>query len=100
MLSKRYLLTNPSIVLRQEFDDQAVLFDPDSGNAFGLTRMGIFIWKRLDGRHSLEEILEGIRYSFNAVPDEAENQLLEFVRALVEKGLVLIDSREAPGAQK
>ena len=42
-------VANPLVVLREEFDDWAVLFDPDTGNAFGLSPVGVFVWKLLDG---------------------------------------------------
>jgi hypothetical protein len=45
-------VANPLIVLREEFDDWAILFDPDTGNAFGLNPTGVFIWKLLDGKPS------------------------------------------------
>lgn len=41
-------VANPLIVLHEEFDDWAILFDPDRGNAFGLNPTGIFVWKLLD----------------------------------------------------
>jgi len=49
-------VANPLVVLREEFDDWAVLFDPDSGNAFGLNPLGVFIWKLLDGHRTIEDI--------------------------------------------
>lgn len=34
---------NPLIVLREEFDDWAILFDPGTGDAFGLNPVAVFI---------------------------------------------------------
>ena len=51
-------IANPLIVLREEFDDWAILFDPDSGDAFGLNPIGVHIWKRLDGNHAVKDILK------------------------------------------
>ena len=48
---------NPLIVLREEFEDSAILYNPDSGSTFGLNPLGVFIWKRLDGHHSEEDDL-------------------------------------------
>lgn len=53
--------TNPLVVPREEFDDWAVLFDPDTGNAYGLDPVGVFIWKRLDGSHTIKNILKELR---------------------------------------
>lgn len=80
-------VANPLIVLREEFDDWALLFEPDSGNAFGINPTGLFIWRRLDGRRSLEDIVEELRESSDGVPADAAGHVTEFVRALAEQGL-------------
>ena len=56
--NKKKPVANSLVVLREEFDDWAVLFDPDTGNACGLNPVGVFIWKRLDGRHTVPDILK------------------------------------------
>jgi SynChlorMet cassette protein ScmD len=63
-------IANPEVVLREEFDDWAVLFDPDSGEAFGLNPVGVFIWKRLDGKRTPAEIIGELRQQCDNVPDE------------------------------
>jgi len=80
-------IANPLVVLREEFDDWAILFDPDTGNAFGLNPIGVFIWKHLDGRHTVEDILRKLREKAEDMPDEAEDHLTEFILDLVEHGL-------------
>jgi SynChlorMet cassette protein ScmD len=81
-------IANPLIVLREEFDDWAVLFDPDSGDAFGLNPIGVHIWKRLDGNHSVKDILQDLQESYEDVPYEAGGDLQEFIEDLVQRGLV------------
>jgi SynChlorMet cassette protein ScmD len=68
-------IANPLIVLREEFDDWAVLFDPDSGDAFGLNN------------HSVKDILKDMQEGYENVPDEAEGDLQEFIEDLVQRGL-------------
>ena len=80
-------IANPLIVLREEFDDWAILFDPDTGNAFGLNPTGVFIWKHLDGKHGLKDIVEKLRENAEDVPEEAKDHLKEFVDDLVKQGL-------------
>lgn len=79
-------VSNPLIVLREEFDDWAVLFDPDSGDGFGLNPVSVFIWKRLDGKHTIENILTELRDNCEGVPDEARDHLEKFVQELVDHG--------------
>ena len=81
-------IANPLIVLREEFDDWAILFDPDTGDAFGLNPIGVHIWKRLDGKHSVNDILKDLQEGLEDVPEEAEGDLQEFVDDLVQRGLV------------
>lgn len=80
-------VTNPLVVLREEFDDWAVLFDPDSGNAFGLNPAGVFIWKQLNGRRTTQDILKSLHENCEEVPNEAQDHLKEFIKDLVEQGL-------------
>ena len=64
-------IANPLVVLREEFDDWAILFDPDTGNAFGLNPTGVYLWKLLDGEHSIDEMLQSLRQEAEEVPEEA-----------------------------
>ncbi len=89
-------LANPFVVLREEFDDWAVLFDPDSGRGFGLNPSGVSVWKLLDGKHSTEELLKKLHTDAADVPREAAEHLGVFLRALAVNGLAAYD---APCAQ-
>lgn len=87
-------VSNPLVVLREEFDDWAVLFDPDSGNAFGLNPVGVFIWKHLDGSHAINDILEELLQNCEEMPGEAEAHLKDFIQSLVEQGLTGYESQK------
>lgn len=80
-------VANPLVVLREEFDDWAILFDPDTGHAFGLNPISVFVWQRLDGKHTIPEIISEMKNTFRDVPLEAENHLREFIDNLLENGL-------------
>ena len=88
-------MANPLIVLREEFDDWAVLFDPDSGDAFGLNPIGVHIWKRLDGNHAVKDILRDLREHYEDVPGEAVGDLQEFIEDLVQRGLAGYEVQKA-----
>lgn len=79
---------NPQVILREEFEDFAVLFDPDTGEGYGLNRVGVFIWKLLDGRNDLRTIKRKISESFQHVGEETDEEVEQFFRDLTEKGLV------------
>ena len=79
-------VANPMVVLREEFDDWAILFDPDTAQAYGLNPMGVFVWKRLDGNHTISEILNELSQACEDAPAEANDHMNNFVKKLVEKG--------------
>ena len=83
---KELLTANPLLVLREEFDDWAVLFDPDTGDAFGLNPVSVFVWKRLDGKHATQDILKELRKESEDVPENAGQDIEDFMEELVEKG--------------
>jgi len=81
-------IANPVVVLKEEFDDWAVLFNPDTAEAVGINPVGVEIWKLLDGKHSLDEIVDEIKKSFSDVSESAIGEAKEFIGDLVEKGFV------------
>jgi SynChlorMet cassette protein ScmD len=81
-------IANPSVVLREEFDDWAVLFNPDTANASGINPVGVAVWKRMDGKRSLEDIVSEIRNSFEDTPEAALKEIVVFVNTLAENGFV------------
>ena len=81
-------IANPVVVLREEFDDWAVLFNPDTADAVGTNPVGVAVWKRMDGKRSLEDIVSEIKNSFEDTPDAALKEIAAFVNTLAENGFV------------
>ena len=81
-------IINPVVVLREEFDDWAVLFNPDTANAVGINPVGVAVWKLMDGKRSLKELVDEIKDRFADVPDAAIDDLTAFVNKLAESGFV------------
>jgi SynChlorMet cassette protein ScmD len=81
-------IANPMLVLREEFDDWAVLFDPDTGDGFGLNPVSVFIWKRLDGKHTIQDIMKEIQENCEDVPENAEQEVNDFLDELIKRGYV------------
>lgn len=81
-------IANPTVVLREEFDDWAILFNPDTAEAVGTNPVGVAVWKLMDGRRTLEQILVEIHDQFADVPNAAEKDVTAFVKDLAERGFV------------
>ena len=81
-------IANPIVVLREEFDDWAVLFNPETAYALGTNPVGVAVWKLMDGRMSIEEIVAKIKNSFEDSPDATVKEITTFVDKLTENGFV------------
>ncbi|MFH0825342.1 MAG: SynChlorMet cassette protein ScmD [Pseudomonadota bacterium] len=81
-------LALPHVVFREEFDDWALLFDPDQGAVLGLDPVGASIWKLLDGTRTPADVLAALMDEYDEVPDEAADHLDEFIGELFHRGFV------------
>ena len=81
-------VANPIVVLREEFDDWAVLFNPDTADAMGTNPVGVAVWKLLDGKRSIEEIGSMIHQRFEDTPDAAVEEIVGFINRLAINGFV------------
>ncbi len=84
-------VANPLVVLRKEFDDWAVLFDPDTGHAYGLNPVSVLIWQFLDGRHTVEDIVREVQAACEDVPEAAAEHVQAFIADLLKNGLAGYD---------
>jgi SynChlorMet cassette protein ScmD len=90
-------IANPVIVLREEFDDWAVVFNPDTAEAAGINPVGVAAWKMMDGSRTVEEIVAAIRKQFDDVPETALEEIASFVENLAEKGFVGYEGERSGG---
>ena len=81
-------IANPIVVLRKEFDDWAVLFNPDTAEAVGVNPVGVAIWEMLDGKNSLEDIAGLVNKDFADVPGSAAQEIQTFIDDLTDRGFV------------
>jgi len=82
--------TNPLVVLREESDDWALLFHPDSGDTYGLNPTSVAIWKSIDGSRSIGKICQAIQERFVNIPDNVDDLVVEFMASLEARGLITI----------
>jgi SynChlorMet cassette protein ScmD len=89
-------MTNPVVVLREELDDFAMLFNPDSGEAVGLNPTGVAVWKRLDGQHTPQQIAAEIDQLFEGAPQSVQAEVDSFIQELLANGFA--GKTAGPGA--
>ena len=86
--SNRVLRKNEQVVLREEFDDWALLFDPDTGKVCGVNPVGVQVWKLIDGERTGADICRLIRDQYPDAPDSVEEDVAAFVNEISEKGYI------------
>jgi hypothetical protein len=64
----------------------------DMENIFTLTAVAEYIWDRLDGRKSLNEILNNVVDRFDVEHEQAESDIREFIMELMGAGLITEES--------
>ena len=79
---------NGDIVLRVEFDDWAILFNPDTADAFGINPTGVSTWNLIDGKRNIRQIIDAIHDEFDAVNDSVDSEITHFIEQLLQHGFI------------
>jgi hypothetical protein len=76
----------PLISLREEFDDWALLFNPDTGKAVGLNPTGVTIWKCLAEGRDLSGIIQVMDEEYEPLPDDPAEDIRSFCEQIIRLG--------------
>jgi SynChlorMet cassette protein ScmD len=88
MVSPDRPIANPIIVLREEFDNWAILFNPDTAGMLVINPAGVAVWKAMDGKNNTQDILAKLKEHFSDVPDKALDDVNAFIKDLEANGFV------------
>ena len=75
-----------------------MLFDPDAPlgfSGFGLNPTGVFVWKLLDGEHTLDDLAREIQSRTADAPEDVQGHIRIFAEALLSEGLASFGGRGA-----
>ena len=61
----------------------------DMQRIFTLNDVGAYIWSNLDGERSLGEICEDLRLDFDVRKEQAQRDMSDFIRELLEADLIV-----------
>jgi hypothetical protein len=65
----------------------------DLDSIYTLNEVGTLIWGLIDGKKSVSQIAEEICMTYDATPEEAKKDTVDFLKSLEETGLIQL-SRE------
>lgn len=84
----RYI-QNPDANLREEDEDGALLFNPDTDRVQLLSRTGLYIWKLCVEARTVNEIINAFKADFDEVPEnEVTADVEEFLKQMVDNGFI------------
>jgi DNA-directed RNA polymerase delta subunit len=81
----------PATVFIQEIDDEVILLDTESQEYFSLNGVGKNILDLISENLTHEEIIEELSQMYEVDKPLIDSDLSNFIKALQEKGLIVID---------
>ena len=82
-------LSIPPQVMSRLVGDETVLLDLSSGTYFGLGGVGKRIWESVSEGQSLSQTVEVLTTEFEVDEAQAEADVLEFAKNLLDRGLLV-----------
>jgi len=88
------MLPLDTIILKNErvpwriIEGEAILVKVDSGEVIHLNEVAAEIWRTIDGKRKISEIVDHIQKDFDVDREEAEKDTLEFIKSLSDINLV------------
>jgi len=84
MINTRFI-QNENISLREEDEDGALLFEPDTGKIVVLNLTGVELWKRLKEPNDIKSLKSYIIENFSETDNhDVEKEINEFITQLKE----------------
>ena len=84
----RQWYSKPDVVLREESDDWAILFDPDTGQSLVLNPVAVCMFKALQETGTVSGIARYVRERYKDIPDALDSDIEALVEGLAEKGFI------------
>lgn len=82
----------PATVFIQEIDEEVILLDTQTQEYFSLNEVGKYILDLIAKDFSQEEIIEDLSTLYKEIDKtQVENDFLNFIKILGEKGLIISD---------
>ena len=77
-------------VFAQEIDEETIILDSETQEYFSINEIGKVIWSLIEEKKNLEEIKAEMLDMYEVPQEQIEKDLLNFIQALEQKGLIKI----------
>ena len=75
-------------LLSSATDDGTVIVAPEDGRLSVVNEVGAFVWELINGRNSVDCIVQQVVENFDVSAAQAQSDVLAFIQALAERQLV------------
>jgi len=75
----------------REVGDETVFLAESGNEVLSLNAVGSFIWKQVDGSHTLQDILDILCHEYEVEPERAETDLRTFLAELENHRLLRLE---------
>jgi len=88
-------LQNPAVLSRALDEGEMVLVNGDTGSSLALTSpTAVLIWKLVDGRKTVSQVVEAIKKQFQQVPATVEADVFALLEKLANGGFIGFEWKE------
>jgi Coenzyme PQQ synthesis protein D (PqqD) len=83
---------SPQVAARElSAEEGAVLLHLETAQYHGINPVGLAIWELLDGDRTVTDVVAAVRAQVQDPPPQLEDDVLEFLNDVLERGLVVVD---------
>ncbi len=86
----RYRINESKIVF-EDYDDEIVLINLESGNYYSIIGAAPVIWRLVGECRSVNNIIDGVMLKYEGTREAIAHVTLDFLKGLLDEGLVLQD---------
>lgn len=86
---KRVPVANPEFAARN-VDEETVFLSPAGDEIHSLDEVGTFIWRLIDGKRTVAEILAALVAEYEVAEDAGRRDLEAFMDELAARGLITL----------
>lgn len=76
---------------QRQLGEETIFLSPAGDEIHSLDAVGTFLWQQFDGTNDLQRVLDRLCEEYDVDPERARRDLIEFVRELVERKLLIVE---------
>lgn len=83
------LAKNTNAVIDRLVEDQVLLINLATGDYYSLDSVGSLIWQRIDGQHTVEDLVDSVCQEYEADRTQIVDDVLRLAEQLTDEGLLV-----------